>query len=87
MEECLTGDRRAAGLSLTSVTALCPSASLVLVQPRKACPYITERLLLGHNESNQTSKQNWDVVFIMLINVKMPAIVGILALIYVQNKF
>ena len=27
--------------------------SLVLVQPRKTRPYITERLLMGHKESNQ----------------------------------
>ena len=31
--------------------------SLVLVQPRKICPYITERLLMGLKESNQTNKQ------------------------------
>ena len=30
--------------------------SLVLVQPRKTCPFITERLLMGCKESNQTSK-------------------------------
>ena len=30
--------------------------SLVLVQPRKTCPFITERLLMGHKESNQTNK-------------------------------
>ena len=30
--------------------------SLVLVQPRKICPFITERLLMGCKESNQTSK-------------------------------
>ena len=28
--------------------------SLVLIQPRKTCPFITERLLMGHKESNQT---------------------------------
>ena len=28
--------------------------SLVLVQHRKTCPYITERLMKGHKESNQT---------------------------------
>ena len=27
--------------------------SLVLVQPRKNCPFITERLLMGRKESNQ----------------------------------
>ena len=30
--------------------------SLVLVQPRKTGPFITERLLMGHKESNQTNK-------------------------------
>ena len=30
--------------------------SLVLVQPRKTRPYITERLLMGCKESNQTKK-------------------------------
>ena len=50
--ECLTQDRRAAGSSLTGVTALCPS--LVLVQPRKTRPFITERLLIGRkNQNNQ----------------------------------
>ena len=29
--------------------------SLVLVQPRKTRPYITERLLMGRKESNQTN--------------------------------
>ena len=32
--------------------------SLVLVQPRKIRPYITERLLMGRKESNQINKQN-----------------------------
>ena len=31
--------------------------SLVLVQPRKTRPFITERLLMGRKESNQTHKQ------------------------------
>ena len=31
--------------------------SLELVQPRKARPFITERLLMGRKESNQTNKQ------------------------------
>ena len=30
--------------------------SLVLVQPRKTCPFITKRLLMGRKESNQTNK-------------------------------
>ena len=29
--------------------------SLVLVQPRKTCPFITEILLMGRKESNQTN--------------------------------
>ena len=29
--------------------------SLVLVQPRKARPFITERLLMGRKETNQTN--------------------------------
>ena len=46
------------GSSLTSITTLCPLArhinpSLVMVQPRKTRPYITERLLMGRKESNQ----------------------------------
>ena len=31
--------------------------SLVLVQPRKTRPFITERLLMGRKDSNQTNKQ------------------------------
>ena len=31
--------------------------SLVLVHPRKTRPFITERLLMGRKESNQTNKQ------------------------------
>ena len=31
--------------------------SLVLVQPRKTHPFITERLLMGRKESKQTNKQ------------------------------
>ena len=30
--------------------------SLVLVQPRKTRPFITERLLMGRKESNQTNR-------------------------------
>ena len=60
--DCLTRDREAAGSNLAGVTALCPCArhinpSLGLVQPRMARPYITERLLTGCKESNQTNQQ------------------------------
>ena len=59
--ECLTRDRGDVGSSLTDVTAVCPWArhinpSIVLVHPRKTRPYITERLLMGRKESNQTNK-------------------------------
>ena len=58
MVECLTQDRRATGSSLTGVTVLWSLTrhiylSLVLVQPMKARPYITERLLMGRKESNK----------------------------------
>ena len=60
MVECMTRDRGAMGWSLIDVTALCPlprhiGPSLELVQPRKTGPFITERLLMGRKESNQTS--------------------------------
>ena len=32
----------------------------VLVQPRKTRPYITERLLIGGKESNETKKKQTD---------------------------
>ena len=32
--------------------------SLVLIQSRKTRPFITERLLMGREESNQTNKTN-----------------------------
>ena len=41
--------------------------SLVLVQPRKTRPFITERLLMGRKESNQTNK--FTLHFILTINV------------------
>ena len=34
------------------------NTSLVLVQLRKTCPFITERLLMGRKESNQTKQTN-----------------------------
>ena len=57
--ECLTQDQGAAGLSLTGVAALCHiNPSLVMVKHRKTRPYITERLLMGRKESNQTNKKS-----------------------------
>ena len=40
--------------------------SLVLVQPRKTRPFITERLLMGRKESNQTKNIPW---FPLLCNI------------------
>ena len=63
MVECLIRDRGAPGSSLTGITALWSfrarhiHPSLVLVQPRKTRPCLTERLLMGRKESNQTNKQ------------------------------
>ena len=60
--ECLTRDRGAKGSSLTGVTVCLVSLSkkinpsLVLVQPRKTRPFISERLLMGCKESNHTYK-------------------------------
>ena len=48
--ECLTCDRRVAGLSLTGITVLCPRARhinpcLVFVQPRETSLNMTEKML------------------------------------------
>ena len=45
--EPLTRDQRAMGLSLTGVTARRINPYLVLIQPRKTRPDITEKLLTG----------------------------------------
>ena len=60
MVECLTRDRGAAGSSLTGITALwsLSKTHLVRVQPRKTRPCLTERLLMGRKESNQSNKIN-----------------------------
>ena len=44
------------GADRTTLLKLFINPSLVLVQPRKTRPYITERLLMGRKESNQTKK-------------------------------
>ena len=50
--------------------------SLVLVQPRKTRPFITERLLMGRKESNQTkqNKQNKDRTLRHIIPFKLNGI-------------
>ena len=59
--ECLTRDRGlqvpASPASLCCVLEHNINPSLVLAQPRKTCPFITENLLMGLKESNQTNKQ------------------------------
>ena len=59
--ECLTRDKGAAGSSLTGATVLWSLSkniypSLVLVQPRKTRPCLTDILLMGRKESNQTKE-------------------------------
>ena len=62
MVKCLTLDRGTEGLRVrASPASLCCvleqdtlNPSLVLVQPRRTRPFITERLLMGRKESNQT---------------------------------
>ena len=52
--ECLTRDRSAAG---SGPWARHIYLRLILVQTWEIHPYITERLLMGRKESNQTNKQ------------------------------
>ena len=46
------------------------SPSLVLVQPRKTHPYLTERLLMGRKESKQTNKQIYIISLRQSLNFK-----------------
>ena len=59
--ECLTPDCGFAPHQRHCVVSLSKNInpSLVLVQPRKTCPFITERLLMRRKESNQKQKQNY----------------------------
>ena len=50
--ECLTRDQEPHRCHCAVSLSKTHYPSLVLVQPRKTCPYITERLLMGHKESN-----------------------------------
>ena len=43
--------------------------SLVLVQPRKTRPYITERLLMGRKESNQTKETYHTYVLVKRLKI------------------
>ena len=56
--ECLTqGQGVQVRASLASLCCVL-DPSLVLVQPRKTRPHITERMLMGRKESNQTKSMN-----------------------------
>ena len=63
------------GSSLTGVTALCPSTRTLilakaLVQPRKISPFITERLLMGCKEPNQTKQKRLiEYVYFRMIQI------------------
>ena len=62
MVECLYRDREARVRASPASLRCGPGArdiypSFVLVQPRKTRPCLTERLLIGRKESNQTNKQ------------------------------
>ena len=43
--------------------------SSVLVQPRKTHPFMTERLLIGRKESNQTNKQNHIMIYDLILQI------------------
>ena len=59
--ECLTQDWGAAGWSRVVSLSKNINPSLVLVKPRKTHPFITERLLMGRKESNQTKTSSLSV--------------------------
>ena len=44
--------------------------SLALVQPKKTRPFITERLLMGRKESNQTKKKTQQDLWMLKSNFK-----------------
>ena len=41
--------------------------SLVLVQPRRTSPFITERLLMGRKETNQTNNKTWHLLYSLIL--------------------
>ena len=49
--------------------------SLVLVQPRKTRPFVTERLLMGRKESNQHTNMKNDVKLPTFIEINILPIV------------
>ena len=71
--ECLTqteGPRvRVSPVSLLCVLEEEINPSLVLVQPSKIRPFITERLLMGRKESNQTK---YNIVILPAVSLQAP---------------
>ena len=76
---------RCRGLTTTGVTALWSLSkvskgarhiypSLVLVQPRKTHPCLTERLLMGRKESNQTNKQTKPIYLFSCLKLALPKV-------------
>ena len=41
------------------ICPICMNPVIVMVQPKKTSPYKTERLLMGHKESNQTNQTQY----------------------------
>ena len=79
--ECLTRDRRAAGSSLTGVTALWSLSKTHLSKlstgsTQEDPPRITERLLSGRKESNQTNKQTNKQNMILAEEFRMGNVAG-----------
>ena len=54
------------------------NSSLVLVQPKKARPFITERLLMGRQESNQTKQMKYRILFFPKIKKDVTKMYGLL---------
>ena len=92
MVECLTRDRRAAGLSLTDVTVLWSLSkthlSLLSTGSTQEDPslFLNERLLMGRKESNQTNKQN-PQHFVSTYNISSVASQNLVTLIFTQTTF
>ena len=59
--------------------------SFVLVQPRKTCPCITERLLMGCKESNQTKYLTYNVYLKICIYLTMTGLLVRLSLNRIMN--
>ena len=86
--ECFTWDQGVAGSSITGVTTVCPWARhinpcLVLVQPRKTCPDITEKMLTG-TWRIKSDKRNLHCIAMKYFHEGLNG--GYLLIIFWQNK-